>query len=73
MRTAEYDAYYGTVLVSVGLKDAFKDDEPCTFKASEPKMRTSSRRPAYPDVIFQCDEDRKGIVCEIKSSLPVDD
>lgn len=72
MRTAEYDAYYGTVLVSAGLKDAFRDDEPCAFKASEPKMRTSPHHPARPDAVFQCDEDRKGIVCEIKSSPPVD-
>ena len=70
---AEYDAYYSTVLVSVGLKDMFTDDEPCTFKVSEPKMTTSSSTPVCPDVIFQCDRDRKGIVCEIKSSLPADD
>ena len=66
VRTAEYDAHYSTVLVSVGLKDAFRDDGPCAFKASEPKMRTSPLRPACPDVIFQCDEGRKGIVCKIK-------
>lgn len=71
-RVAEYDAYYSTVLVTVGLKDMFTDDEPCTFKVSEPRMITSSS-PACPDVIFQCDRDRKGIVCEIKSSLPADD
>lgn len=44
-RVAEYDAYYSTVLVTVGLKDMFTDDEPCTFKVSEPRMITSSSSP----------------------------
>ena len=70
---AEYDAYYATVLLSVGLKDAFGPDERCSFKVAEPTMRTSASRDVQPDAIFQCDNDTKGIVCEIKSSLPRDE
>lgn len=65
----KYDAYYNTVIMSVGLKHIFTDDEPCTFKINEPSMQTSTNC-VTPDVIFQCDNDNKGIVCEIKTSLP---
>lgn len=71
-RTAEYDAYYYTVLLSVGLKDAFGDEAPCSFKVSEPTMQTAGKKEVRPDAIFQCDDDTKGVVCEIKSSLPRD-
>lgn len=70
--SAKYDAYYHTVLLSVGLKDAFGDDEPCSFKVSEPTMYTAEPKEVHPDAIFQCDGDTKGVVCEIKSSLPQD-
>ena len=66
----DYDDYYATVLLSVGLKDAFGDGEPCSFKVSEPTMYTAASRKVNPDAIFQCDGDTRGVVCEIKSSLP---
>ena len=72
LRTAEYDAYYYTVRLSAGLKDAFGDDGPCSFKVSEPTMRTAGGIKVHPDAIFQCDGDTRGVVCEIKSSLPRD-
>ena len=72
LRAAEYDSYYHTVLLSVGLKDAFGDDGPCIFKVSEPTMRTAGKKEVHPDAIFQCDGDARGVVCEIKSSLPRD-
>ena len=65
----EYDAYYRTVIMSVGLKHIFNENEPCTFKINEPTMHTSNNL-VTPDAIFQCDNNRKGIVCEIKTSLP---
>ena len=46
LRAAEYDSYYHTVLLSVGLKDAFGDDGPCIFKVREP---TYSPHPRNPD------------------------
>ena len=58
-------------MLSVGLKDAFGPDERCSFKVSEPTMKTAASKPVTPDAIFQCDNDTKGIVCEIKSSLPL--
>ena len=67
---AEYDACYFTVVVSVGLKGAFGTDRQCSFKANEPTMHTAASREVHPDAIFQCDNDTKGMVCEIKSSLP---
>ena len=70
LRNAEYDAYYFTVVVSVGLKDAFGTDRRCSFKVNEPTMYTAASKEVHPDAIFQCDNDTKGIVCEIKSSLP---
>ena len=72
LRTAEYDAYFHTVMLSVGLKDAFGGDGPCSFKVSEPTMRTAGGREVHPDAIFQCDGDTRGVVCEIKTSLPRD-
>lgn len=73
LHIAEYDAYYSTVVLSVGLKDAFGPNERCSFKVSEPTMYTATSKPVQPDLIFQCDNDTKGIVCEIKSSLPQDE
>ena len=70
---AVYDAYYSTVHVSVGLKDMFGGGGPCTLKVNEPKMARASSAPVCPDAIFQCDGDSKGIVCEIKSSIPAND
>lgn len=68
-KLVKYDAYYNTVMMSVGLKHIFNSNEPCTFKTNEPSMQTSNNN-VTPDVIFQCDNDNKGIVCEIKTSLP---
>jgi len=65
----EFDSYYQTVIMSVGLKHIFTDKEPCTFKINEPSMQTQPNT-VTPDAIFQCDNDMKGIVCEIKTSLP---
>ena len=65
----EFDAYYTTVILSIGLKHIFTNDEPCKFKINEPTMQTGNNC-VTPDVIFQCDNDTKGIVCEIKTSLP---
>ena len=73
LHLSRYAAYYNTVLLSVGMKDMFASTAPCSFKVSEPLMRTSSSESARPDAIFQCDGDTKGIVCEIKSSLPLGD
>ena len=70
LHSAKYDDYYYTVLLSVGLKDAFSDDKSCSFKVSEPTMHTAESKEVHPDAIFQCDGDTKGVVCEIKSSLP---
>ena len=72
LRIAEYDAYYYTVRLSAGLKDAFGGDGPCSFKVSEPTMRTAGGKEVHPDAIFQCDGDTRGVVCEIKTSLPRD-
>ena len=66
----EFDSYYQTVIMSVGLKHIFNSNEPCVFKVNEPSMFHTSNS-VTPDAIFQCDEDRKGIVCEIKTSLPL--
>jgi len=65
----EFDSYYQTVVMSVGLKHIFNDNEPCVFKVNEPSMYNSTNL-VTPDAIFQCDNDKKGIVCEIKTSLP---
>lgn len=68
----EFDAYYQTVMMSVGLSDIFNPSEPCVFKVNEPSMHHSTNT-VTPDAIFQCDNDQKGIVCEIKTSLPAND
>lgn len=71
-KQTEFDAYYQTVMMSVGLKHTFKPGEPCTFEVNEPSMHTASNV-VTPDAIFQCDNNTKGIVCEIKTSLPDSD
>ncbi len=68
----EFDAYYTTVIMPVGLKHEFGEDEECTFKVNEPSMGTPGGK-VTPDAIFQCDGDTKGIVCGIKSSIPGDE
>lgn len=68
----EFDAYYQTVTISVGLKHLFASSEPCVFKVNEPSMKTSDNT-VTPDAIFQCDNDTVGIVCEIKTALPSDE
>ena len=45
LRAAEYDSYYHTVLLSVGLMDAFGGDGPCIFKVSEPTYSQYPRSP----------------------------
>ena len=70
LHNAEYDACYSTVVVSVGLKGALGTDRRCSFKVNEPAMHTAASKEVHPDAIFQCDNDMKGIACEIKSSLP---
>lgn len=68
-QNTKYDAYYQTVLISVGLKHIFNHNEPCKFEINEPTMKVRGNG-VTPDTIFQCDDDTKGIVAEIKSSLP---
>ena len=58
--------------MSVGLKHIFREGEKCTFKINEPSMHTQTNT-VTPDAIFQCDNDTRGIVCEIKTSLPTSD
>ena len=70
MHLCSFDHYYQTVLMSLGLKHIFSDNEPCNFIANEPTMhRTNNNQEATPDAIFQCDNNAKGVVCEIKTSL----
>ena len=68
----EFNSYYQTVIMSVGLKHIFNNEEPCVFKINEPSMHHSTNT-VTPDAIFQCDDDKKGIVCEIKTSLPTNE
>ena len=65
----EFDSYYQTVIMAVGLKHIFNNNEPCVFKVNEPTMHHSTNS-VTPDAIFQCDNDKSGIICEIKTSLP---
>ena len=69
---SDFNSYYHTVNIAVGMKNIFSEEEPCVFKVSEPSMKTDSNT-VTPDMIFQCDNDTKGIVCEIKTSLPRSD
>jgi hypothetical protein len=71
-RRTEVDRYYQTVLLTLGLKE-FLDNQKtgCRFVSVEPKFREAkSDKEIFPDIVLQYDEDRYGILCEIKTSLP---
>ncbi len=71
-RQLEVDRYYQTVLLTLGLKD-FLDNEKstCRFVSAEPSFtETTSGKEVFPDVVLQHDNDTRGIICEIKTSLP---
>lgn len=66
------DRYYQTVFLTIGLKDFFdKEKSTCRFVSAEPRFtEITSNKEVFPDVVLQHDNDTRGILCEIKTSLP---
>jgi len=74
-RKTEVDRYYQTVLLTIGLKD-FLDNENfgCRFVSAEPCFKeVKLDKEVRPDIVLQYDNDNCGILCEVKTSLPVPD
>jgi hypothetical protein len=71
-RRLEVDRYYQTVLLTIGLKDFFDNEKgTCRFVSAEPTFtEITSKKEVFPDVVLEHDNDTKGIICEIKTSLP---
>lgn len=59
----------------MGLKDYFiPNNTQCRFISAEPMFREiNSDKKIYPDIVFQCNDDSFGVICEIKTSLPESD
>lgn len=74
-RKTEVDRYYQTVLLTIGVKD-FLDSENfgCRFVSAEPRFKEiNSNKEISPDIVLQYDNDKFGILGEIKTSLPAID
>ena|GEM_PF-1449693 len=67
----EVDRYYQTVLLTLGLKDLMdKGTLGCRFVSAEPLFKqASSGKEVYPDIVLQYDNDNRGILLEVKTSL----
>jgi len=67
----EYERYYETVLLTLGIKRYLEKTETgCRFVYSEPRFYTEDGSEVKPDIVLQYDDDKRGILCEIKTSLP---
>lgn len=66
------DRYYQTVFLTIGLKDFFDNEKnTCRFVSAEPRFtEIISNKEISPDIVLQHDNNTKGILCEIKTSLP---
>ncbi len=68
----EYERYYQTVHLTLGLKHYLDNkDYGIRFVSAEPILKcVENDYPINPDFLLQYDEDRKGILGEIKTSIP---
>ena len=68
----EVERYYQTVLLTIGLKDFLSTGGPdCCFISAEPKFVISkSHAEVFPDAVLQYNDNKLGILCEIKTSVP---
>jgi hypothetical protein len=72
-RMVEYDRYYQTVLLTLGFKkylEAHARD--CRFVSAEPCFTNVDGAEIRPDMVLQ-HNGKQGILCEIKTSLPLKD
>lgn len=68
----DYNRYYWAVHITLGFKDYLdKNIDDCRFVYVEKKLKLVEDDDKYntPDFILQYNEDKNGIICEIKSSL----
>jgi hypothetical protein len=58
------------VLLTIGLKELFeKESMNCRFVSAEPIFKIAeSKKEISPDIVLQYDNNRYGILCEIKTS-----
>jgi len=75
IREKEYLRYYQTVLLTLGIKDYLDlSNTGCRFISAEPRLFIiDSDIEIQPDFILQYDNDKKGILGEIKTSIPIND
>lgn len=67
----EVDRYYQTVLLTLGLKDLIDGGTlGCKFVSAEPLFKeATSNKEIFPDIVLQYDNDNRGILLEVKTSL----
>ncbi len=67
----EFQRYYDTVLLTLGIKNYLENYKfGCKFVYSEPIFRTKDGEEVKPDIVMQYDDDKCGILCEVKTSIP---
>ncbi len=72
-RLVEYDRYYQTVLLTLGLKNYLETHaRDCRFISAEPCFSNSQGSEIRPDIVLQ-HNGKKGILCEVKTSMPQKD
>lgn len=71
IRKIKVNRYYWTVHLTLGLKDFFENKNiGCKFVSVEPTLKkANSSGEINPDIILQYDDDKYGILCEIKTSV----
>jgi hypothetical protein len=72
-RIIEYDRYYQTVLLTLGLKSHLQaHGRDCRFVSAESLFNNKEGEEIRPDIVLQYDG-KRGVLCEIKTSLPFPD
>ena len=72
-RLTDYERYYETVLLTIGLRDYLNNNaKTCRFVSAEPRFHDNEGNEITPDIVFQYTEPQ-GALCEVKASLPFPD
>ena len=73
-RKTEFDRYYQTVMLTLGIKTYLdKHAKDCRFSSAESRFFVAnSSSEIRPDIILQYGP-KQGILCEVKTSFPFDD
>ncbi len=69
-----FEKYYETLLLTLGMRYYLdKNGRDCHFISAEQIFRNGNGEQVKPDIVFQYEPLDKGALCEIKTSLPIDE